>query len=90
MGILAWMIVGMIAGWFTGKVMGSRASAALRDFLLGGLGALAGGVLAAMVMGVTDSVDGFNFITTFVSGVGAVAMVVLVKAMNGRRVAAKD
>jgi uncharacterized membrane protein YeaQ/YmgE (transglycosylase-associated protein family) len=92
MGILIWMIVGMMAGWFAGRVMGSRGSgsAAVGDLLLGAMGALVGGFLAAALMGITGSIEGFNFVTTLVSCVGAVAMVVFVKAMNSRRAAAVD
>jgi uncharacterized membrane protein YeaQ/YmgE (transglycosylase-associated protein family) len=90
MGILTWVIVGMIAGWFTGLAMGSRDPAALRDLLLGAGGALAGGLLAGALLGVAGSIDDFNFVTTLASSVGAVAVVMFVKALSGSRVAAID
>lgn len=90
MGILAWLIVGMITGWFTGKVKGSRAPAALRDLILGGIGAMMGGLVAAASIGATDMLDGINIITMLAACVGAVFMVMFVKALNGRQVAAKN
>lgn len=90
MGILAWIIVGMIAGWLTGEVMGSREKRALRDLLLGAFGALVGGFFAASRMEIVGSIESFNFVTTLVSLVGAIAAVTLVKAISGRRVAAKE
>lgn len=40
--LLWWIVVGLIAGWATGKIMGSRRGY-LTDILVGILGALIGG-----------------------------------------------
>jgi hypothetical protein len=59
---------------------------ALGDLLLGAGGALAGETPAAG----HDWFDRmlFNFLTNLVSGVGAVTVVVFIKALSGRHVAA--
>jgi uncharacterized membrane protein YeaQ/YmgE (transglycosylase-associated protein family) len=41
--LLWWIIVGLIAGWATGKIMRSPRQGFLMDFLLGIIGALVGG-----------------------------------------------
>ena len=88
MGILAWIIVGMVSGWFVGMLMEGSDSGALKNLLLGAMGALPGGIFAAGLLGITDSIDGFNAITILASCAGAVVMVVFVKSLNGRRVTA--
>ena len=90
MGILAWIIVGMVSGWFVGMLMRSPGSAALENLLLGAMGALLGGILAAGLLGITDSIEGFNLVTILASCAGAVILVAFVKLMNGRRVAATE
>jgi uncharacterized membrane protein YeaQ/YmgE (transglycosylase-associated protein family) len=45
MGILAWIIVGLIAGWAAGKVMKGGGYGVLMDIILGILGGLFGGWL---------------------------------------------
>src|SRR6266481_930595 len=39
-GIIAWIVVGLIAGWLTGKVMKGAGYGAFRDIILGLLGGL--------------------------------------------------
>jgi uncharacterized membrane protein YeaQ/YmgE (transglycosylase-associated protein family) len=45
MGILAWIVVGLIAGWAAGKVMKGSGYGVLMDIVLGILGGLFGGWL---------------------------------------------
>jgi uncharacterized membrane protein YeaQ/YmgE (transglycosylase-associated protein family) len=45
MGILAWIIVGLIAGWLAGKVMKGGGYGVLMDIVLGILGGIFGGWL---------------------------------------------
>ena len=45
MGIVAWIIVGLIAGWAAGKVMKGGGYGVLMDIILGILGGLFGGWL---------------------------------------------
>ena len=49
MGIIWWLIVGLIAGWLTGKIMGGGGQGALMDIIVGLVGALVGGFLMQMV-----------------------------------------
>lgn len=43
MGILAWIVVGLIAGWLAGKVMKGGGYGVLADIILGILGGILGG-----------------------------------------------
>ena len=43
MGLLAWIVVGLIAGWLAGKVMKGGGYGVLVDIILGILGGIVGG-----------------------------------------------
>ena len=45
MHILWWIVVGLIAGWLTGKIMRGAGYGVIGDIILGMLGALIGGFL---------------------------------------------
>ena len=46
MGIIAWIVAGLIAGWLTGKIMKGSGYGFFGDILLGIIGAVVGGYLA--------------------------------------------
>jgi uncharacterized membrane protein YeaQ/YmgE (transglycosylase-associated protein family) len=71
MGILAWIVVGLVAGWATGKIMGGPGKGPLMDIIIGLLGALAGGFIMSLV---GFRAEGGLVYTTFVAIVGAVIL----------------
>ena len=82
MGILSWIIVGLIAGWLAGLVMKGGGYGVLGDIILGIIGALVGGFLASALFGV--GVSGFNLTTLIIAFIGAVVVVAIVRALPGR------
>lgn len=72
MGILSWLIVGLIAGWLAGKVTRGRGYGPLGDIITGIVGALIGGFLAARFLNVADAISGINLPTLVVATVGAI------------------
>src|SRR5690242_16960001 len=58
MGIIAWIILGAIAGWITNMIMGGG-EGVLLTIILGIVGAIVGGWLIGSVLGVAD-VTGLN------------------------------
>lgn len=82
MGILSWIIVGLIAGWLAGMVMGSRLGL-LGDLIVGVLGGLIGGFLAAAIFG-GDPVNGINIYSIIVSFIGSVLLIAILRALPGR------
>lgn len=84
MGILSWIIVGIIAGWLAGVVMKGGGYGVLGDIILGIVGALVGGFLAGALFGVPNAVSGINFTSIIVAFLGAVIVVALVRALPGR------
>jgi uncharacterized membrane protein YeaQ/YmgE (transglycosylase-associated protein family) len=85
MSILAWIVVGLIAGWLAGKVTRGSGFGLLGDIILGIVGALVGGFLATNVFGMGDAISGINITTLIVAFLGAVIVVVVVGLLSGRR-----
>lgn len=73
MGILAWIILGLAAGWIASMIMNTNAEQGmLADIALGVLGALVGGFAFNLVGG--TGITGFNFYSLFVAVLGAIAL----------------
>lgn len=85
MGLLSWIIVGLIAGWLAGLVMKGSGHGVVGDIILGIVGALVGGFLASALFGVSDPISGFNLTTIFIAFLGAVIIVAIVRALTGTR-----
>jgi uncharacterized membrane protein YeaQ/YmgE (transglycosylase-associated protein family) len=83
MGILSWILVGIVAGWLAGLVM-RGGYGILGNMILGIIGALVGGFLASNLFGVADPVSGFNLTTLIIAFLGAVLVVAIVRALPGR------
>lgn len=84
MGLLAWIIVGLIAGWLAGLVMKGGGYGVLGDIILGIVGAIIGGFLAGALFGVPNVVNGINATSIIVAFIGAVVLVAIVRALPGR------
>jgi uncharacterized membrane protein YeaQ/YmgE (transglycosylase-associated protein family) len=90
MGILAWIIVGLIGGVVAKLLVpgddpgGGGILGIVVTILLGIGGALLGGFLA-VAMGISNGVDDFDIGTILLSIVGAVIILVAYNALVGRR-----
>lgn len=84
MGFFTWLIVGTIAGWLAGKVMGtSRQQGLLLDIVVGIAGALIGGFLFSQFG--AKGTTGFNIWSVFVAFTGAVVLLGVIRLVSGRR-----
>lgn len=79
MGIIAWIILGALAGWLAGIITG-RGGGLVTNIVVGIVGALIGGFLMNMIGGA--GVTGFNLYSLLVSILGAVVLLVLVGLFN--------
>jgi len=84
MGILTWIIVGLIAGWLAGVVMKGGGYGVLGDIILGIIGALVGGFIASSLFNIPNATSGFNLTTLIVAFLGAVIVIAIVRALPGR------
>jgi uncharacterized membrane protein YeaQ/YmgE (transglycosylase-associated protein family) len=81
MGILAFLVLGGIAGWIASLVMGTDERQGLfLNVVVGVIGALIGGVL--MNMFGTSGMTGFNLYSLFVATLGAVVLLWLVRLVR--------
>ena len=83
MGFIAWIVVGAIAGFLANQVMGSR-DGLLRMVVLGIVGGLVGGFVAASVLKV-GSVDGVNLESVVIATIGAIVIIFLARFATGSR-----
>jgi uncharacterized membrane protein YeaQ/YmgE (transglycosylase-associated protein family) len=84
MGILSWIIIGIIAGWLTGLIMKGGGYGIFGDMILGIVGALVGGFLASALFGIQAPLSGFNIGTLVIAVLGAILVVAIVRALPGR------
>jgi uncharacterized membrane protein YeaQ/YmgE (transglycosylase-associated protein family) len=81
--IVWWVIVGLIAGWATGKLMKGTGYGALMDIIVGIVGAVIGGFIMENVFGASP--QGGLIYTILVAILGAVILVWLIRLVTGRR-----
>ena len=86
MGILSWIVVGLLAGWLAGMVMGSGYGL-LGDIILGIVGGLIGGYLAGAFFGVADAVNGINIGSIVVAALGAILLIAVSRMFSRRSTA---
>ena len=84
MSIIAWIVLGLIAGWLAGMLMRGGGYGIVGDIVLGILGAIVGGWLTGMLLG-RDMVNGFNVESLIVAVIGAVVLVAISRLFTGRR-----
>jgi uncharacterized membrane protein YeaQ/YmgE (transglycosylase-associated protein family) len=84
MGLLAWIIIGLVAGWLAGLVMKGGGYGILGDIILGIIGAVVGGFLASAIFGIPNPVSEFSWTALVVAFLGAVIVVAIVRALPGR------
>jgi uncharacterized membrane protein YeaQ/YmgE (transglycosylase-associated protein family) len=85
MGIIAWIVLGAIAGFITNLIMGGK-EGVIATVVLGIVGAVVGGYLAGTVLKVAD-VTGVNVESIVVAVTGAVIVVAVYRLVMGRRTA---
>ena len=85
MGIIAWIVLGAIAGWITNMIMGGG-EGVIATIILGIVGAVVGGWLAGTVLKIAD-VTGINIQSIVVAVIGAIIVVAVYRAVSGRRTA---
>ena len=80
MTILAWIILGLIAGWIASRLVGSGGYGIIGYIVVGMVGAVVGGWLASQFLGM--DVTGLNFTSIAISVVGAVIVLVIFRALT--------
>lgn len=80
--ILWWIIVGLVAGWLTGKLMKGSGYGTFMDIIVGIVGAVIGGFVMR-ALGFAD--QGGMIYTILVAIGGAVLLTMLIRLITGKR-----
>jgi uncharacterized membrane protein YeaQ/YmgE (transglycosylase-associated protein family) len=83
MGIVSWIILGLIAGFIGSKIVGRQGQGFWLDIALGIVGALVGGFLFDLFG--ASGVTGLNVYSMIVAVVGSVVVLLIYNAVTGRR-----
>jgi uncharacterized membrane protein YeaQ/YmgE (transglycosylase-associated protein family) len=83
MGIIAWLVLGLIAGFIGSKIVNHTGSGLIMDIVLGVVGAMVGGFLFSFFG--AAGVTGFNIYSMIVAVVGAVVVLWLYHMLVGRK-----
>jgi uncharacterized membrane protein YeaQ/YmgE (transglycosylase-associated protein family) len=85
MGILSWIVVGLIAGWLAGLVVKGGGYGCVGDIIVGVIGGLLGGFIASHFFHMGDPLSGINLPSIAVAFAGAVIFVVILRLVSGKR-----
>ena len=85
MGILSWIVVGLIAGWLAGVVVRGGGFGLAGDIIIGVVGGMLGGWMATYFLHINAGVDGINLESMVVAFAGAVVLVALLRVAGGLR-----
>lgn len=82
MSFLAWIILGLVAGFIGSKIVNKRGEGILLDIILGIVGAIVGGFLFSAFG--ASGVTGFNLYSLIVAVVGAIVVLWIYHALVRR------
>jgi len=86
-GVVAWLVVGLIAGWLAGQVMKGTGFGIVGDIVIGLIGAFIGGFVFGSLQGSYALGSTGFWGSVLVAFVGALLLLVVVRLMgSGRRV----
>ena len=84
MSILAWLILGLIAGFIGSKLVNKTGEGLILDIVLGIVGAVVGGFIFNLFGGA--GVTGLNIYSLVVAVIGSIAVLLIYHAVIRRRV----
>ena len=85
MGILSWIIVGLIAGFLASVVVKGGGYGCIGDIVVGVIGGLLGGFIASYFFHVGDPMSGINLPSILIAFGGAVLLLLILRLLGGRR-----
>jgi uncharacterized membrane protein YeaQ/YmgE (transglycosylase-associated protein family) len=85
--LIAWIVLGAIAGWLAGLIVGGHGLGVIGTIVLGIVGALVGGFLVSALGLPTGGAElgEINLVSILVAVVGAVIVVWVASLLMGRR-----
>jgi uncharacterized membrane protein YeaQ/YmgE (transglycosylase-associated protein family) len=83
MGILSWIVVGLIAGFLAGQVVKGGGFGLIGDIIVGVIGGLLGGWIASSLLNI-GSMSGINLESILIAFVGAVILLLVLRLIRRR------
>jgi uncharacterized membrane protein YeaQ/YmgE (transglycosylase-associated protein family) len=83
-GLIAWIIIGVIAGWLTGKLMKGSGFGFLMDMVVGLIGALIGGFISSH-LGLGGVGQHGLIMSIVIAIIGAVILTLIIRLISGNR-----
>jgi uncharacterized membrane protein YeaQ/YmgE (transglycosylase-associated protein family) len=83
-GIIAWIIIGLIAGWLTGKLMKGSGYGFIMDMIIGLIGACIGGFISSR-LGLGGTGQHGLIVSIGIAVLGAVILTFLIRLVSGNR-----
>ena len=80
--LLVWILIGLVAGYLTGRIMRGAGFGPLVDIIVGVIGAIVGGLI--MISLGYAGTGGF-FYTVFVAVIGAIVLTLLLRLLTAGR-----
>lgn len=87
MDILAWIVVGGLAGWLASVLVRGGGLGVIGDIVVGIVGAFIGGLIVDLLGG--TGFTGFNFWSFIVALIGAVVLLLIIRMVRGTGAAAR-
>ncbi len=84
MSVVAWIVVGLIAGWLAERIMG-RDHGLITNMVVGLIGSMIGGFVFTTVIGFRYA-EGFNLPSILVATAGAVILLAIFGGRKERRI----
>lgn len=82
MSILAWILLGLIAGYLGSKIVDNTGRGVVGDIIVGVVGALLGGLMFNILGGV--GITGFNLYSLFVAVIGSIVLLAVLNLVRPR------
>jgi uncharacterized membrane protein YeaQ/YmgE (transglycosylase-associated protein family) len=82
MGVIAWIVLGLVAGFIGSKIVNKEGEGLMLDIVLGVIGAIVGGFLFSLIG--AAGVTGLNLYSLFVAVIGSVVVLLIYHAILRR------
>lgn len=83
-GLIAWIIIGLIAGWLTGKLMKGSGFGFIMDMIVGLIGAVIGGFISSH-LGMGGVGQHGMIVSILIAVVGAILLTWIIRLISGNR-----
>ena len=85
MGIISWLVVGLVAGLLAGVVVKGGSFGCIGSIIIGVIGGLLGGFIASYFFQIGDPMSGINLKSILIAFAGAVVLLLLIRLVRGGR-----